>query len=118
MGASVATRQRPAESDTTANKYGRAGEALSVSDDHFRGLVESTDDWVWEMDVNSIYTRASPRVKKLLNYAPEEVIGRTPMDFMPAYEARRIASQFQTRVESPLVGKWKRHQIANRFTTA
>jgi len=58
----------------------RAEEALRESKERFRALTESTSDWVWEVDVDGVYTYASPKVKDLLGYEPEEVIGKTPFD--------------------------------------
>ncbi|MEJ2425650.1 MAG: PAS domain S-box protein [Candidatus Thiodiazotropha sp.] len=61
--------------------------ALQRSEQRFRDLVESTSDWIWEVDAAGVYTYASPRVEALLGYRPEEVIGRTRFDFMPPAEA-------------------------------
>jgi two-component system cell cycle sensor histidine kinase/response regulator CckA len=70
----------------------RTAEAmLSKSEDKFRALVETTSDWIWEMDTRGRYTYVSPKVKDLLGYDPEEVLGRTPFDLMSSEEARRIA---------------------------
>ncbi|MGB2987643.1 MAG: PhnD/SsuA/transferrin family substrate-binding protein [Phycisphaerae bacterium] len=84
----------------------RAEEAVRGSEGKFRSLVETTSDWVWEVDRNGFYTYASPRVKDLLGYEPEEVIGKTAFDFMPADEAERAARFFKDRAESrePLAG--------------
>lgn len=68
-----------------------AHEALRQSEQRFRGLVETTSDWVWEVDENFVYTYASPRVQDMLGYEPEAVLGKTPFDFMPPEEARRIS---------------------------
>jgi PAS domain S-box-containing protein len=60
--------------------------------------VETTSDWVWEVDANGVYTYASPKVRDLLGYEPEEIIGRTPFDLMPPEEAERVGAIFQTVV--------------------
>ena len=57
----------------------------------FRLLVETTSDWVWEVDENFVYTYASPRVRDILGYEPEAVLGKRPWDFMPPEEASRIS---------------------------
>ncbi len=66
---------------------------MRESEERFRTLVETTSDWIWEVDANCVYTYASPRVKELLGYEPAEVVGRTPFDLMPPKEAKRIAEQ-------------------------
>jgi PAS domain S-box-containing protein len=71
-----------------------AEQALRESEARFRALVETTFDWTWEVDGHGRYTYASPKVRDLLGYAPEEVVGKTPFDFMPADEARRVGEIF------------------------
>ena len=74
--------------------------SLRESEQKFRSLVETINDWVWEVDQNGIYTYASPNVKDLLGYEPEEVIGKTPFDLMLPDEAERVAGLFMDIVES------------------
>jgi len=84
--------------DITERK--KAEEALRESRRRFRSLVEATSDWVWEIDQNGIYTYSSPKVKDLLGYEPEEIIGKTPFDLMPPDEAERVAGLFKDIAES------------------
>ena len=72
----------------------RAVAMLRQSEEKFRSLVESTNDWFWEVDANCVYTYASPRIRDLLGYEPDEVIGKTPFDFMPEDEAKDICDRF------------------------
>lgn len=84
--------------DVTERK--RAEDELRQSEERFRALTESTSDWVWEVDINSVYTYASPKVRDLVGYEPEEVIGKRPLDFMPPDEAKRIEALFRDITES------------------
>jgi len=84
--------------DVTERK--RAATLLRASEERFRSLVETTSDWMWEVDADGVYTYASPKIKDLLGYEPEEVIGKTPFSFMHPDEAERIARQFRAIVES------------------
>ena len=78
----------------------RLYEALRQSEERFRTLTESTSDWIWEVDANGVYTYASPKVKDLLGYNPEEVIGKTPFNLMPPDEAERVGAIFRDLVAS------------------
>jgi PAS domain S-box-containing protein len=78
--------------DITERK--RTEAALRESEEKFRNLVENTSDWVWEINEGGAYTYVSPRVRDILGYAPEELLGKTPFDIMPADEARRVAEVF------------------------
>ena len=72
----------------------RAEVALRESEEKFRNLVETTSDWIWETDANGNYSYASPKVRDLLGYKPDEVIGRKPFDFMPPDEIERVGAEF------------------------
>ncbi|MHB9130232.1 MAG: sensor histidine kinase [Armatimonadota bacterium] len=69
-------------------------EALRTSEEKYRRLVEDISDWVWEVDERGAYTYASPRIRQLLGYDPEEMLGKTPFDFMTPKDAQQIAEQF------------------------
>ena len=78
--------------DIAARK--RAEEKLRESEEKFRSLIESTSDWIWEIDVNGVYTYSSPKVTDILGYEPGEIMGKTPFDLMPPEEAARLGQQF------------------------
>ncbi len=69
-------------------------QALRTSELKFRTFVETTRDWVWEVNEHAVYTYASPRIRDILGYEPDEVIGKTPFDLMPPDEALRVADLF------------------------
>ena len=79
---------------------------LHESEERFRSLVETTSDWIWEVDANSVYTYTSPKIKDILGYEPEEIIGKTPFDFMPSDEAERVSKLFQAAIESQKPLTW------------
>ena len=64
-------------------------------EERFRSLVEATSDWLWEVDATGCYTYVSPRVRDLLGYEPDEVLGKSPFDFMPPAEAERVRAIFR-----------------------
>lgn len=61
---------------------------------HLFELLNNNSDWVWEVDAQGRYTWSSDVVTELLGVPPEEVIGKTPFDFMPPGEAERVAGAF------------------------
>lgn len=70
-------------------------EALRLSEQRMRALVESANDWIWELDSKGRYCYASPHCREILGYEPEEVIGKTPFDFMDPEEAARVRPLFE-----------------------
>lgn len=77
-----------------AQEAGGAKGTAQIGRELFQALVETVNDWLWEVDHTGRYTYASPQVYDLLGYRPEEVVGKTPFDFMPAYEHERVARMF------------------------
>ncbi|MED4054536.1 sensor domain-containing diguanylate cyclase [Niallia taxi] len=73
-----------------------------TNEERFRLLVEHVSDWIWEVDENGIYTYASPQIKDILGYSPEEVIGKTPFHLMEPLEGKRIAPIFEYHVANKL----------------
>ena len=72
----------------------QAEELLKDSERRFRNLVETTSDWIWEIDANGVYTYASPRIRDILGFESSEIIGKRPEDFMPPEEAKRVLGIF------------------------
>jgi len=80
-------------------------ETLKESEKRFRDISYSMADWIWEVDDNGRYIFASGKVKEILGYPPEELIGKTPFDLMPEDEAKRIGEVFKRIVseKKPIV---------------
>ena len=77
-----------------------AEKSLRESEAKFRSLVESTSDWIWEIDEHDVYTYSSPQVLGMLGYSAEEVIGKTPFDLMTPEDAGRIGEMFAPIAEA------------------
>lgn len=75
-------------------------QALKVSEDRFRSLVETTSDWIWELDNGGNYTYSSPKVEELLGYKPEEILEKSMLDLMPDDEVRRINDKYREIIDS------------------
>lgn len=82
--------------DVTERK--RNENALWETRQRFHGLVEALYDLVWEVDCQGRYTYINPRIKDILGYEPEELLGKTPFDIMPAKEAQRASEIFGSLV--------------------
>jgi len=70
-------------------------EKLRISEERFRDIAFSMADWIWEVDNDGKYTFTSGKVKEILGYTPEDIIGKTPFDFMPENEAKRVGEIFK-----------------------
>ncbi len=72
----------------------RAEKKLQESEERLRDIMFSIADWVWEVDKNGVYTYSSQKGIDLFGRSREDIIGKTPFDFMPPDEAKRVAAIF------------------------
>jgi PAS domain S-box-containing protein len=68
--------------------------ALREAEEKFRSLVESTSDMIWQVDEKAVYTYVSPKIKDILGYEPQEVIGKTPFDLIDEEQEEEIVAAF------------------------
>ncbi|MBF0381329.1 MAG: PAS domain S-box protein [Magnetococcales bacterium] len=72
-----------------------AEEALVLSEEHFRMLVETTSDWIWEIDTKANFKYVSPGVIDVLGYDPKELIGKkSGFDLMPHDDANKAREEY------------------------
>jgi PAS domain S-box-containing protein len=64
-----------------------ANEQLQSSKERFRNLVETSSDWIWEIDTNQAYTYVCPKVYDILGYQPQEVLGKSFCELITLAEA-------------------------------
>jgi PAS domain S-box-containing protein len=69
-------RQRIVELEASAIRQKEVGEALQESEQRFKQIAESSGEFIWEVDVNGLYTYANPVVEEILGYKPEEIIDK------------------------------------------
>ncbi len=93
--------------------------ALARREEQFRSLVEQMNDWVWEIDADARYTYTGPQVQVLLGYTPQEVLGLTPYDLMPADEAARVrplaTAAIEQRKQFQLFSNYLLHKDGRRL---
>jgi PAS domain S-box-containing protein/putative nucleotidyltransferase with HDIG domain len=86
--------------DTNSSRTALSTPSSRGEDDRFRALVETTSDLIWELNGHAVYTYISPQVYDVLGYRPEEVLGKTPFDFVPLQEARRLTKTIMAAISS------------------
>jgi PAS domain S-box-containing protein len=102
--------------DITERK--KSEEKLREAQERFRALVESTSDIIWQVDEKAVYTYVSPKVKDILGYEPEEVIGKTPFDLLDEDDETKIIDVFlkSANKKEPFHGlqNWNVHKNGSR----
>lgn len=70
------------------------------NEQRFRDIIHMMVDCVWELDLNCRYMYCSERVVELLGYTANEIIGKTPFDFMNEKESKRIKEIFFNKIKN------------------
>jgi len=70
----------------------RAEADLRASEQRFRDVVASADEYVFEMDVQGRVTFLSEAVEKVLGYRPEDLLGQSSVDYLGPGEKGRSAA--------------------------
>ena len=68
----------------------KADEALRESEQKFRSIVETTEEWIWAWDNRGRITYSNPAVEDILGYRPEELVGRSALGFVHEEDRREI----------------------------
>ncbi len=92
----------------------RSESALRESEARFRAIVESTGDWVWEIDRKYRLCYSNASIERLLGRTPDEVIDRPLGDLVHAddWPARRL------RMDQSLDARTGWRQVLTRFVHA
>jgi PAS domain S-box-containing protein len=77
-----------------------AAAALKASEERFRNLVETTSDWIWEVDTEGRFTYTSPQANGILGYAANELLGKRFTYLLPEKEAATAKETFRNAVQN------------------
>lgn len=89
-----------------------AEEELRRRERYFHCLVENAYDAVTVLDAEARHVYASPSVERVLGWKPEELLGRTPFEFMHPDELRGVWEVFQEGISHPgtvkeIIHRWR-----------
>jgi PAS domain S-box-containing protein len=77
-------------------------EILKESERKYRELVENIDDVLYSVDDKGNITYISPKIKDVIGYAPDEVIGKNYSKFVHPEDKSRIMQNFKEAREGNL----------------
>jgi PAS domain S-box-containing protein len=84
--------------DITERKIAEA--AIVQGEQQLRNLITAIGDIAWETDAESRFVYVSPQVETILGYTPDELIGRTPFNFLHPDAVPVNKNMFQAAAES------------------
>jgi len=95
--------------DVTDRK--KTEETLRQNEEKYKALVESTSDMIWETNTEGLYTYVSPQIEHILNYTPDEAIGKSPYDFI----SDDLLSEINARIQSSEENTLPFYLLVNKF---
>ncbi len=92
---------------------------LSKSENKFREVVESAQEWIWEVDSHGLYIDSSSIVESLIGYSVEEVVGKKHFyDFFHPDEREEFKEKALTVFEQKgVLSKFANRNIHKNGTT-
>ncbi len=81
-----------ADTDITDRKA--AERALRRSEEKYRTLVETVSEAIYEVDANGTIIYISTGVIKIMGFQPEEIVGKSFIDFVYPEDRRRLIERF------------------------
>ena len=70
---------------------------LQQSETKYKNLIENMNEGLWVIDAQAKTIFVNPKLQEILGYKAEEMLGKTPFDFMP--EAKKEDSENKLKTE-------------------
>ena len=98
----------------------RSEQALRFSEEKFRSIVETTQDWVWAVDFDGRLTYSNPAVQTVLGYEPEELLGNVMLRYLHPEQRAGVEQAFlalRARCEgwSNWLMRWRHKDGSERY---
>jgi PAS domain S-box-containing protein len=92
----------------------RLERAVRESEERYRYLVQSSPDLVWMTDADGRFTFVSDQARTILGWAPEELVGRSFADLVPASARRSALARFRWLERRPTDAHRSRLKVRTR----
>jgi PAS domain S-box-containing protein len=99
----------------------RAEQALRDSEERFRSIVETTEDWIWWIDVEGCVLYANPAVEDIIGYPPEQLLGTRILRHLHEEQRETVEASLSQLVTQKgtwrnLVMRWRHKDGSDRYT--
>ncbi|MFN0314579.1 MAG: EAL domain-containing protein, partial [Burkholderiales bacterium] len=93
----------------------RAAESrVKDSERRFMDFAQAAGDYAFEVDLEGRFTYCSARSGTIWGYAPEELVSRTPGEFMPPEEVVRVREWFSENLREDGSFRDLQHQVTTK----
>ncbi|MBN2663297.1 MAG: PAS domain S-box protein [Bacteroidales bacterium] len=87
---------------------------LQESEKRLKDIIYSSDDWMWEIDEQGKYSYVSEKIENFLGYKPQEIVGKSPFEFIKTDDVDKIKEIFSELQKNKLPIKdlqnWNYHK--------
>jgi PAS domain S-box-containing protein len=85
-----------------------------------RAIVETSQDWIWAIDVDGRHTYSNPAVEHILGYRPDEMVGQSSGQLLHEDDRRIVEAEFpaltaEKRGWSNLLLRWQHRDGSYRY---
>ena len=80
-------------------KLNKQNQIIIENEKKYRDIIESINEWFWEVDLTGMVTYSSPNVEHVIGYTQDEMIGKPAFDFMNEKEVDRIKKYFKDKTD-------------------
>lgn len=97
-----------------------AEKQLREKDENIRAIVESSQEWIWAIDVWGKHIFSNPALEMILGYPPQEMFGRSSYDFLHPEDIDLVRTQMPQWLEnkvgwSGLILRWRHKDGSYRW---
>lgn len=101
-------------------KLKQSEKALRESEEKFRSIVETTNEWVWEMELSGHSVYSNPAVEFILGYSPEEITSQNNFALMHEEDRRKVEEMWpsltsEKRGWTGLIVRWRHRNGQYRY---
>jgi PAS domain S-box-containing protein len=98
----------------------RAAEELRETKENFRSIVETTNEWIWSIDLECILTYSNPAIRDILGYLPDELVGHSSLPLIHKEDRERVSEMLPEFIKAKrgwagLVIRWQHKNGGYRY---
>lgn len=71
--------------------------AMQYSEEHFRALIENSNDLIWILDKEGLFVYVSPSTLRVIGYAQQELLGTNAFDHIHSHDRPTLFKRFEMR---------------------
>lgn len=97
-----------------------AERAVRDSEARYRAIVETTEEWIWEVDREGRHTYSNQAIESILGYSVYEIIGKSSFPLIHPDDRQEVADVFSSHVAQKRgwhcwTNRWRHHDGDDRF---